>query len=158
MIVNYAELHLGAAEPSTTFAPMNALSLRAITGEGHLKKIADPNIDKAQYIADSVSLRRYAGHLGLAGNMLTPMAINPGDPSNPVELFTITRPDSINYNGFLTLFAQQLFEKDEQKQRFTYFALLPESPQIGKSVNRVAFNEQNIKLRVFYTRPNQPTQ
>ncbi|MEX2231883.1 MAG: DUF4270 family protein [Cyclobacteriaceae bacterium] len=150
MIVNSAELHLGIPE-STTYPQINVLSLRAITGEGHLKKIASRETNPAQYMADSTSLSLYAGQLGLAGNMFTPMSASG-------TMYTITQADSIHYNGFLTLFAQQLFKKEEHKVRFKYFALIPEDPQIAKSVNRLAFHEQNIKLRVYYTRPNEPTQ
>jgi hypothetical protein len=142
MIVNSAELHLGMPETSV-YPPINALSLRAITGEGFLKKIANRE--------DTISLNLYAGQLNIAGNMFTPIAADG-------NMFIISRADSIHYNGFLTLFAQQLFKKEENKRRFKYFAIIPEDPQIGKSVNRLAFHGQNIKLRIYYTRPNEPTQ
>jgi hypothetical protein len=152
MIVNSAELHLGAALPSP-YDPIQAISLRAVKGDGYLKKIADPSIDKAQHLSDSLSVTLYAGQLGITGNMLTPMSF---DGQN---IFVISRTgDNTYYNGFLTLFAQQLFKKDANKQRFRYFALYPESPPIARSVNRLIFNEQNIRLRVYYTRPQSPPQ
>jgi hypothetical protein len=144
MIVNSAELHLGAPLPSP-YDPIDAMSLRAVTGEGYLKKIADRS--------DTVSVSLYAGQLGITGNMLTAMSY---DARN---MFILSRSgDNPYYNGFLTLFAQQLFKKDVNKQRFRYFALYPESPVIERSVNRLVFNEQNIRLRVYYTRPQSPPQ
>ena len=144
MIVNSAELRLGAPLPSP-YDPINAMSLRAMEGDGYLKKITDR--------ADSISISLYAGQLGIAGNMLTPMSY---DGQN---IFVISKTgDNTYYNGFLTLFAQQLFKKEPNKQRFRYFALYPESPVMSRSVNRLVLNEQNIRVRVYYTRPQSPAQ
>ena len=152
MIVNEAELYLGIPEATSGYQQINALSLRGIKSEGYLKKIADPKINKAQYVADSTSISLYAGQLGLSGNMFTPMSY---DGQN---IFTVSKTGSNQYyNGYLTLFAQQLFKKDENKERLRYFALFPESPQPGKSVNRLIFKSQEIKLRVYYTRPTAAT-
>ena len=157
MIVNSAELHLGAPEPFSAFSPINVLSIRAVKGEGYLKKVVDPAINKAQHLADSASVSLYAGQLGVSNSkppdaMFTPMAADG-------NIFTITKAGTNDYyNGFLTLFAQQLFKKEENKERFRYFALYPENPQLGKSVNRMIFNKDNIKLRIYYTRPTQPPQ
>lgn len=149
MIVNSAELHLGVPEPSSDLGHINRLSLRAIKGEGYLKKVADPEIDKGQYLVDSASVASYAGQLGITGSMFTPLGADG-------SIFTVFKSGSNEYyNGFFTLFAQQLFKKEEDKVRFRYFTLYPEDPQIGKSVNRLVFNKDNIKLRVFYTRPVQ---
>ncbi|MEO5601778.1 MAG: DUF4270 family protein [Cyclobacteriaceae bacterium] len=152
MIVNSAELHLGAAEPSAVFLPITSLSLRAMKGEAYLKRVVDPAINKAQHLADSASVTLYAGQLGVSGGMFTPLGADG-------TIFRIAKvEDDIYYNGFLTLFAQQVFKKEENKERFRYFALYPETPPVGKSVNRIIFNKQNIKIRVYYTRPTQPLQ
>jgi len=117
-----------------------------------LKKIADPAVNKAEYLADSTSVVLYAGRLLLTGGMIAPTS------EVGQSVFTLTKSGSNDYyNGFLTLFAQELFKKEANKKRFRYFALFPETPQIGKTVNRLIFQEQNIKLRVYYTRPAQPT-
>jgi len=151
MIVNSAELHLGAPEPSSVYDPINAFSLRAIKNEGYLKRLPNKNLNPAQYLADSLSIGLYAGQLTLAGNTFSPAA-------HDGNVFLITKDGSNDYyNGFFTLFAQQLFKRDQNKERFRYFALYPETPQPGKAVNRIVFQEQNIMLRVFYTRPNDLT-
>ena len=75
------------------------------------------------------------------------------------SIFIVSKTgDNDYYNGYLTRFAQQLFKKDVNKQRFRYFALYPESPVLGRSVNRLVFDAENIKLRVYYTRPQSPAQ
>jgi hypothetical protein len=152
MIVNSAELYLGPPQSIAVYPPIEALTLRGVKGEGFIRRIADPAINRAQYLADSTSLTLYAGKLGIPNGMFTPVGLD-GSP------ITISRSGSNNYySGFLTLFAQQVFKKEEGKERFRYFVLHPEAPPIGKSVNRVIFQEENIKLRIFYTRPAEPVQ
>ena len=58
-----------------------------------------------------------------------------------------------SYQGFLTLFAQELFDVTENKTRFNQFLLFPSSPNVGKSVNRAVFGKNNIKLKLYYTLP-----
>src|SRR5690606_36094139 len=61
--------------------------------------------------------------------------------------------DGDRYNGFMTRFVHQLSIKDEQKPLLRYFALVPSNPPFGKSVERLVFPENAVKLRVYYTRP-----
>jgi hypothetical protein len=152
MIVNSAELYLGPPQSTAVYPPIDVLSLRGVKGEGYIRKIADPAINRAQYLADSTSVTLYAGQLGISNGMFSPMAADG-------SVFTISKSGTNDYySGFLTLFAQQVFKKEEGKERFRYFVLYPEAPPIGKSVNRVIFEEENIKLRIFYTRPSEPVQ
>jgi len=149
LIINEAELFLGAPEGTSVFDPVDALSLRAISDQGYLRRLADRKTNPAQYYADSLSLGAYGGQLTITGGMFTPVSGQ--------GIFTISKSgDNAYFNGFLTLFAQQLSVDNENLERFRYFAIFPESPQIGKSVNRLIFQQQNIKLRVYYTRPTQP--
>lgn len=55
------------------------------------------------------------------------------------------------YRGFFTLFAQELAIEETDKPRFRYFILYPRNG--AKTVNRVLFHKDNIKLRVYYTLP-----
>jgi hypothetical protein len=58
------------------------------------------------------------------------------------------------YNGFCTLFLQELYSNRRNNEViFSKIALFPNSPSVGKSVNRVAFNKDSVKLRIYYTRP-----
>lgn len=147
MIVNSAELHLGPPEAALGYDLINAFSLRAIQDAGYFRKVRS--------LEDSVSIGLYAGQLNIRDGMFAIFA--PGPTGTP-EVFIISRSGENNfYNGYLTLFAQQVSKKEAQKERFRYFALYPESPPIGKSVNRVILNQENIMLRVYYTRPGEAT-
>lgn len=55
------------------------------------------------------------------------------------------------YRGFFTLFAQELAIEETDKPRLRYFILYPRNG--AKTVNRVLFHKDNIKLRVYYTLP-----
>jgi hypothetical protein len=152
MIVNSAELFLGTPEQSSVFPPIKSLSIRALKGGGFLKRVVDPKINKGQHLADSASVTQYAGQLGVVGTDVAEKMFAPlGSDGN---IFTIRRDgDNAYYSGFFTRFAQEIFRKNPDKERFRYFALYPEDPQVGKSVNRLIINKDNIKLRVYYTRP-----
>ncbi len=150
VVVNSAELLLGPAE-SSSLPPITSLSLLAVRDQGYMKKIANKETNPTQYAADSISISNYAGKLGITGGFFSPL-----DADGNIFLIEKNK-DNDYYNGFLTLFAQEFF-KSQQKDRFRYFALYPAGPQIGKSVNRLIFNEENIKLRVYYTRPTEPLQ
>ncbi len=63
--------------------------------------------------------------------------------------------DDDKFVSYPTLFFQQLYALKEEK-RYTDWALVPISPTPTKTVNRAVFNKDNIKLKVYYTRPNIP--
>jgi hypothetical protein len=64
------------------------------------------------------------------------------------------------YRGNLTLFAQSLFrnkskENGPNESRLRYLAVFPNSPNAARTINRTVFHKDNIKLRIYYTRPTQ---
>lgn len=63
--------------------------------------------------------------------------------------------DDDKFVSYPTLFFQQLYALKEEK-RYTDWALVSISPTPTKTVNRAVFNKDNIKLKVYYTRPNIP--
>ena len=60
---------------------------------------------------------------------------------------TLTRNEK-NFSTYLTLFTQYLYDRPTDN-RFTYFTLTPASPANGRSVNRIVFKKENIKIRTF---------
>jgi hypothetical protein len=63
------------------------------------------------------------------------------------------------YSGFMTLFAQDLVKNAKvngvnNPSRINYLAVYPRTPLISLGVNRTAFNANNIKLRIYYTKPS----
>jgi hypothetical protein len=145
ILINSAELIITGTETSNEYAPINSLSLKVLNNN-YFKRL------KTQ--SDSTSVSLYRGYLGVFGNTLAPVNPNVSDLTPMLVQRSLT---NTSYNAFITLFSQQLYLKDPSKERFRFFALYPEIPSIGKSVNRIAFNKDNIKLRVYYTRPTQPT-
>jgi hypothetical protein len=66
-----------------------------------------------------------------------------------------------SYKGFITFFAQELYEDESktvngvtyEKTKFYDLVLYPGNPHAAKSVNRVSFNKDQLKLKIFYTTP-----
>lgn len=54
--------------------------------------------------------------------------------------------------SFPTLFFQQLYALREK--RYPNWALTTLTPISTKTVNRAVFNKDNLKLKIYYTRPN----
>jgi hypothetical protein len=66
-----------------------------------------------------------------------------------------------NYSGSITLFIQSLFDNKKSQYKPRYLGLYPgtaltgvAAPSPGKIVNRTVFQEGNIKLRVYFSEPN----
>lgn len=67
-----------------------------------------------------------------------------------------------SYSTYLTLFIQRLinFRNDADADNDTglrYLGLYPFSPGISSSVSRTVFNAENVKLRIYYTKPTLTT-
>lgn len=58
-----------------------------------------------------------------------------------------------SYSGSIGGFLQQLLNTEDGKTQYLNFALYPVTPEASKSVNRVVFNKDNIRLRINYTKP-----
>jgi Domain of unknown function (DUF4270) len=56
------------------------------------------------------------------------------------------------YRGFITQFAQLVFNEKDPEKVFTDFALYPLQPDGTKSVDRFSFDKTQIKLKVYYTK------
>lgn len=57
------------------------------------------------------------------------------------------------YTCDLTDFFQTLHDVTDEEFEYSDFAIVGSNPQLGKSVNRVIFNKDNIKLKIYYTVP-----
>jgi hypothetical protein len=152
VVINSAEVLLGPAAESTSLDPINTIMLVAVKHNAYLRRVADRLADPTQYAADSTSVANYGGKMGISGGFFSPL-----DADGNILLISKSGENDY-YNGFMTLFAQEFFKHHDGMDRFPYFALYPLSPQIGKSVNRLIFDADNIKLRIYYTRPTEPAQ
>jgi hypothetical protein len=69
-------------------------------------------------------------------------------------LATLTYDDDDNrFSGFATLFFQDLFNNKNKDDKILNISLNSFDPTIGKSVNRLVFNKNSIKLKIHYTKP-----
>lgn len=59
-----------------------------------------------------------------------------------------------SYRGFLTVFTQALSQNRTEEDRFEKFAIVPSSPDFGKSLNRLNFDINSVRLKIYYTVPN----
>jgi hypothetical protein len=159
-IINSAELVITDLEGVDSYSPIGSFTLQVIDQNNKLRRtqrgkvpIIGPNKDTLGYdypitAADQALLNSYFGTVNNSNEFFTVI--------NDINtIFTLGKASSTNsYSGFLTLFAQQLHNLDKQnKDPFRYFALYPSSPQMGKGLNRIVFNKDNLKLRVYYTLP-----
>ncbi|GAB1444884.1 MAG: DUF4270 family protein [Cyclobacteriaceae bacterium] len=65
----------------------------------------------------------------------------------------IYKAENKRYTADLTDFFQTMHNVKDTEFRYTNYALVAASPQIGKSVNRTVFNKDNVKLKIVYTVP-----
>ena len=85
--------------------------------------------------------------------------INSDEPSNSGSAARLSySSDKNQYSGFMTLFVQSLFKNrfdadGINDNRIQYLGAYPLSPTVSSSVERTAFNANDVKLRIYYTRP-----
>lgn len=147
LIVNEAELVIEEIDNTYGYDPPNSLHLYAMKENSRYWKHARPA--DANYQEDLRMLAAYDQYLAV-----TDTADRYFAPMGEGQIFQLElADDGDRYNGFMTRFVHQLSIKDEQKPLLRYFALVPSNPPFGKSVERLVFPENAVKLRVYYTRP-----
>ncbi len=158
VIITSAELNIQSVE--TDFTPSSSYVLRLLKDNNEVEKYARKNVQ------DSIDLRLYnptfPGHSGTlridAGQTLVNEPDSAfyvlGDQNNPYLSYSA---DNKALRGNYALFFQQLTLLNENKRRFQHFLISPASPAPNtKSVNRAVFHKDNIKLRIYYTKPTTP--
>jgi len=152
MILNSAELVIGNVENGGDFDPPAYLALRVLKEDNFEYAIGRYN---TQAISDRAFYKGFitpdyyipnAANVLIENDSVFSVAFDAG-----VQLEYIK--SSQKYNAYLTRYLQQLYTKEENKTRLQYFVLYPVSPVAAKSVNRVRFPKDNIKLRIYYTLP-----
>jgi hypothetical protein len=137
IIFNSAELVIDPIE-SPTFPAPSAIELRVLNKDNKFKKNVDliPSTYQGSVLFDN------DGFVNLVSDTRTSFSMK------------LTNTDGIyRYSGFLTEFTQLLHRTKNEEDRFRSFAIVPLSPGFGKSVNRLIFNRNNVKLRIYYTTP-----
>ena len=155
VVINSAQLSLGSVVESDFVGPSD-LVLRILRSDNTLKKVTSLQ-DTLDISAYNPRFPAHPGTLTLDNGTYvdSDLALNVlGD----VEARLKYSSDKKSYDGNFALFFQQLSIAREGVTRYQYFALYPSAPSMPntKSVNRVVFPKDNIKLKVYYTKPTTP--
>jgi hypothetical protein len=159
VLINSAELSIESVEPSP-HAPPSILSLRVLETNNRMNQFS---LTSPQ---DQIDILAYKGFLryDIPTQNSAPIVENDsvfyvsGDRAD----YLTYSSSNLSYSAVMTLFFQQLTLDDDTKTKFKSFILYPGSQassvpagQSGsKSVNRVVFPKDKIKLKVFYTKPS----
>ena len=158
-LINSAELTIESIESSLSYAPPSVLSLRLMNDNtNRMKKFSTTNPQDAKDLA--------------AFNQL--LRVDLGFPNSPAVvdsdsvIFALDRTLSMSYSSKenkysmgLSLFLQQLASPLEDRTKFRTFLLHPAAQASNvpaaesglKTVNRVVFPKDKIRLKIFYTKP-----
>ncbi len=164
MILNSAELVIGNVEDGGNLNPPQNLALRVLKENNRPYTFGRENIETT---SNQIAYRGFAKPDFYIQNSSNVLIENDsaftvvGDVGSYYQLsYSKTKNEysgnvSVNTsnNNYLTRFLQQVYNKEENKTQFQYFVLTPTSPSAAKSVNRVVFPDNNIKLRIYYTLP-----
>jgi hypothetical protein len=144
ILINSAEISIGIEPPPVDLPPPSTLLLRV------LRKVNDTEFLPMNSIHDADSTDMSGFRLAYDG----PYYVATGDASAYLEL-TYNKTEQ-RYLGRPSLFLQNLFDRKEVDVDVAQFAIFPVSQQAGKSVNRVVFKQDDIKLGIYYTKINLP--
>jgi Domain of unknown function (DUF4270) len=137
MIINSAQFVVdGVLEPVIGQPLSTSMVLRVLGDDNRFRKLSMNQ--------DSLDLKEYSQTVGATFVVLDDVG---------AQLNLNYNKDSTSYSGSIALFLQELYKKRNSGPLFSKLALYPTTPPIGKSVNLVAFNKDNIKLRIYYTVP-----
>ncbi len=139
-MVNSAELSITNVDPTDEYVAPGSLSMAMMKNNNHYRTITGSQ-DTLDFIA-------FGGSLVISDvNKLYAANDTGGLFSLPYSSTDKT------YIGYPTLFFQKLF--DAKQSQSPYWALVPANPPSsnGKAVNRTIFPKDNIKLKIYYTRP-----
>lgn len=146
VIINSAELAIdNVAEPGDFEYP--ALGLVMLDENNKFRKMTlTPEADSAEYVS-------FQNKIIIGSFLSNDVATAPYMISDATTLLGLSySTDDDKFRSYPTLLFQQLYKLREK--RYPYWALTAINPTSTKTVNRAVFNKDNIKLRIYYTRPN----
>lgn len=162
LIINSAELSIDQIDEPGAFAPPNSLFVQLLNDGDSLKQLASNDDDSLQRVQDVKDIGLYnsgAFTLSDGSNGLLSSSVNKpsvfsvvSDTQQQLAQLTYNSEDK-KYKGYINLFLQELALAEEGKTSFTNLVLYPGNPNASKSLNRVSFNKNSIKLKIYYTTP-----
>lgn len=144
VLINSAEISIDPVSVSAYPLPAS-LGLRLLNGKNEYVTGSDtiPTLYRGQIIADS------DGYLVLS-------AIS--GQNEVVRPLVLSTTDNIStYKQDFTQYFQTLYSVTDKAQRLINYALVPVSPPQGKSVNSLVFDQQKLKLKLYFTTPSTST-
>jgi Domain of unknown function (DUF4270) len=164
LVINSAELSITSIDDPGSFDPPGALYLQILNDNNRLKQFTSFADNQTQFLQDSTDILLYSnraftltnGFQGLSTNSVSKSGVFSPVADTGRDLARLFYDDEDKrYIGFITLFLQELSQQEagSGKTRFTNLVLYPGNPYAAKSFNRVSFDKNNIKLKIYYTVP-----
>lgn len=145
IVVNSAELVISNVDPVGSYYPP-VLVMSLLRGNNKLFAIRRGNV--ADSTQDVNVLNSYRGLVKTEGQIYAVAS------DNINTAFSMQHSAASNsFSGFTTLFFQELYYLKKREAPVQNFCLYPIFPPINQSVYRTSFNANQIKLRLYYTRP-----
>lgn len=140
IMINSAELNIsGIDDPGVYLAP-NSLAVLQVRSNNRFKYFKNKQ--------DTTDFTGFGGLLTIHAGDVSSFGVT----SDAGQLFIMSLKNN-TYNGFLTRFAQNLYSRRNDQSQFLDYALVPVSPASGRSMNRLVFPAENLKMKIFYTVP-----
>ncbi|HEY9048660.1 MAG TPA: DUF4270 family protein [Ohtaekwangia sp.] len=170
--INSAELMINGIDDPGNYTPPSGLVVKIVKDNNRFKKLSY-QANGTEYTNDIQVINSYKGYINFDRSSTSSYYAGaiPFDSTLNIiadggRFFTLNyASDTKKYKGAATLFFQQLLalSKTETEPKFTSVVLVPYEGAsssfsfgrhvLGKTINRVAFNKNNIVLRVYYTVP-----
>jgi hypothetical protein len=141
VLINSAELVIDPVETSSYKLPDN-IGVRILNVKNQFLTTSDtiPSEVNGQIVTD-------ANGLLILGEASSSTSVS-------IRSLLLSQTDNINkYNQSFTRYFQSLYSISDKTKRPMQYALVPISPRPGRSVNRLVFNKNNFKLRLYFTTP-----
>ncbi len=145
IIINSAELIIDNVNVDDGFAPPGNLALSLLTNDNRYKFFKTSQ-DTIEYVA-------FGGTVvaGPVANINLPTALFAGTDQGDLLSLSYSKTNNNYIGAYPTVLFQKLF--DQKENQYPYWALVPINPTFSKSLNRVVFPKDNIKLKIYYTLP-----
>ena len=149
IVINEAQLIIDGVEAPAGLDPHSSLVLKVVNNENDL-------FANERVTADREALAFY--YLVPSGHFFARSDEPTGPNQQPFAQLRYNAQDT-RYVAYLTPFLQNLFRYRDNgdvanANRLKYLALYPYTPSVFTSVTRTVFSDNNIRLRIKYTRPS----
>lgn len=149
LIINSAVITIDPDETTSYKMPDN-IGFRILNAKNDYLKSTDTtfSLNAGYVVTDDAGTALPANAAGYF--MLGDLTASGGSIKN----LALTQTDNVySYNADLTRYLQTLYGFTDKSLRLQQYALIPISPNFGKSVNRLVFSKNNLKLKIYYTTP-----